>query len=163
MERWPYTNVPVFVVCPRDGEGWSQTLHRNYLLPISPNLEQAWDDIPVAGVEHKRSSAPMPSVDSGPADSEPSGMATSDMTGNTSQGSQDQPAPLRHGTHETTSLVVPQFCTIDGYQPTWHPKYVGWSVHLPPPDIMLVYHFHGKYSVNTLYLYHLISAKHHSL
>ena len=28
VEKWPYPNVPVYVVCPRDGEGCSQTLHR---------------------------------------------------------------------------------------------------------------------------------------
>ena len=28
VENWPYPNVPVYVVCPRDGEGWSWTLHR---------------------------------------------------------------------------------------------------------------------------------------
>ena len=39
VEKWPYPNVPVYVVCPRYGEGHSWTLHRNYLLPISPNLE----------------------------------------------------------------------------------------------------------------------------
>ena len=38
VERWPHPNVPVYVVCPRDGKGYSQTLHRNYFLPISPNL-----------------------------------------------------------------------------------------------------------------------------
>ena len=74
MERQPYPNVPVYVVCPRNGDGCSLTLHRNYLLPISPNLEQAGDDAPVAGVEHTRTPAPMPSVDSEPTDSEPSGM-----------------------------------------------------------------------------------------
>ena len=71
------------------GIGGSQTLHRNYLLPISPNLEQAGDDTPVAGVEHMRTSAPMPSVDIEPTNSEPSGMAMSDKTSNISQGSQD--------------------------------------------------------------------------
>ena len=35
VEKWPYPNVPVYVVCPKDGEGHSWTLHRNYLLPIS--------------------------------------------------------------------------------------------------------------------------------
>ena len=50
VEKWPYPNVPVYVVCPRDGEGCSQTLHRNYLLPISPNLEQSEVDKPVTGV-----------------------------------------------------------------------------------------------------------------
>ena len=39
VEKWPYPNVPVYVVCLRDGEGCSQTLHRNYLLPISSNIE----------------------------------------------------------------------------------------------------------------------------
>ena len=101
MERWPYPNIPVYVVCPRDGEGCSQTLHRNYLLPISLTLEQAGGDTPVAGVEHMRTSAPMPSVDSEPTDSEPSSMAMLGTTGNTPQSSQDQPAPLRCGTHAT--------------------------------------------------------------
>ena len=41
VERWSYPNVSVYVGCTRDGEGHSWTLHRNYLLPISPNLEQA--------------------------------------------------------------------------------------------------------------------------
>ena len=98
MEKWPHPNVPVYVVCPRVGEGHSQTLHRNYFLLISPNLEQAGDDTPVSGVEQVRTSAPTPSVDSEPADSEPSGMTISDTMGNTSQGSQDQPATLRCGT-----------------------------------------------------------------
>ena len=33
VEKWPYPDVPIYVVCPRDGEGHSWTLHRNYLLP----------------------------------------------------------------------------------------------------------------------------------
>ena len=57
VDRWLYPSVPVYVVCPRDGEGSSWTPHRNYLLPISPNLEQAKDDAPVVGVEHTRTSA----------------------------------------------------------------------------------------------------------
>ena len=40
VERWPYPNVPVYMVCPGDGEGHSWTLHMNYLLPISSNIEQ---------------------------------------------------------------------------------------------------------------------------
>ena len=38
VEKQPYPNLPVYVVCPRDGEGCSQTLHRNYLLPINSNM-----------------------------------------------------------------------------------------------------------------------------
>ena len=51
VEKQPYPNVPVYVVWPRDGKGHSQTLHRNYLLPISSNLEQNEKDAPVTGVE----------------------------------------------------------------------------------------------------------------
>ena len=45
VEWWPYPNLPVYVVCPRDAEGYSQTLHRNYMLPISNNLEWAGDEL----------------------------------------------------------------------------------------------------------------------
>ena len=44
------SKFPVYVVHPIDGEGHSQTLHRNYLLPISNNLEQAECENPVEGV-----------------------------------------------------------------------------------------------------------------
>ena len=50
MEQWPYPTLPVYVVHPRDGEGHSQALHRNYLLPISNNLEQAGDEPPADSV-----------------------------------------------------------------------------------------------------------------
>ena len=69
---------------PRDGEGYSQTLHRNYLLPISSQIEQDEKDAPMAGVENMTTSTAVPLVDSGPADAEPSGMATSSTAGNTS-------------------------------------------------------------------------------
>ena len=35
-----YPNLPIYVVCPIDGEGHSHTLHWNFPLPISYNLEQ---------------------------------------------------------------------------------------------------------------------------
>ena len=38
VEKQPHPNIPVYVVCPRDGEGCSQTLHRNYLLPMNSNM-----------------------------------------------------------------------------------------------------------------------------
>ena len=44
VEKWPYPNIPVYVVCPRDREGCSQTLHRNYLLPINSNMGQGKAD-----------------------------------------------------------------------------------------------------------------------
>ena len=62
VKKWPYPNVPVYVVCPRDGEGCSQTLYRNYLLPISPNLEQSEMEKPVAGVGNDTSPTPAPPV-----------------------------------------------------------------------------------------------------
>ena len=166
VERLPYPNVPVYVVCPREGEGCTWTLHRNYLLPISPNIEQNKKDAPVAGVEHTSTSAPAPSVGSEPVDAEPSGMATSDTTGNTFWGSPDQPASLKtQHTHklEPTPIEVPELCIAGRYQPTWHLGCMGWSVYLSSFYIMSVHHFCVKYSVNTLYLFHPMPARHHSL
>ena len=113
VKRQPYPNVPVYVVFSRDGDGCCQTLYRNYLLSISPNIEQNEKDALMAGVEHTSTSAPAPSVDSEPADTEPSGMATSDTTGNISQGSQDQSAPLRCGTHTTQNQLPWGTITLD--------------------------------------------------
>ena len=44
VEKQPYPNIPVYVVCPRDGEGHSWTLHSNYLLPINSNMGQGKAD-----------------------------------------------------------------------------------------------------------------------
>ena len=96
MEKHPFPNVPVYVVCPRDGEGCSQTLHRNYLLPISSNIGQDEKDASMAGVENNNTSTPAPPVDSDHVDAGPSGMVTPSAEGNTPQGSPDQPAPLRY-------------------------------------------------------------------
>ena len=63
MEQWPYPSLPVYVVCHRDGEGHSQTLHRNYLLLISNNLGQADDENSVGGVEPIDKPTPMPPAD----------------------------------------------------------------------------------------------------
>ena len=94
VEKWPYPNIPVYVVSPRDGEGCSQTLHRNYLLPIRPKLEQSKMDKPVVGVGNDTSRTPMPSVSDAPVEAEPSGMVTPSSTGSTPENSPDQPAPL---------------------------------------------------------------------
>ena len=101
VQKWPYPNVPIYVVCPRDGEGCSQTLHRNYTLPISSNLEQNEKDALMAGVEHTNTSTPAASVDSEPPDTELSGRVMSSTAGNMSHGSPDHPAPLRCGTCTT--------------------------------------------------------------
>ena len=83
VEKWPYPNVPVYVVCPSDGEGCSQTLHRNYLLPITPKLEQSEMDKPVAGVGNDTSLTPVPPVSDAPVGAEPSGMVTLSSAGST--------------------------------------------------------------------------------
>ena len=70
VEKWPYPNLPVYVVCPRDGEGCSQTLHRNYLLPINSNMEQDETDGSEDRVENNTSPTPAPSV-SGSTQSSP--------------------------------------------------------------------------------------------
>ena len=98
VERWPYPDVPVYVVHLRDGEGCSQTLHRIYLLPINSNIGQDEKDAPMAGVENNNTSTPAPPVNSEPAGAGPSGMVTPCAAGSTLQGSLDQPAPLRCGT-----------------------------------------------------------------
>ena len=105
MKKQPYSNVPVYMVHPKDGEGHSQTLHRNYLLPISPNLEQGEMDKPMVGVGNYTSLTPVPPVDDAPAEAEPSGMVTSSSVGSTPQGSLDQPALLRHGTPTTRNQL----------------------------------------------------------
>ena len=105
VEKWPYPNIPVYVVCPRDREGCSQTLHRNYLLPISPNLEQGEMDKPVVGVGNDTSPSPLPPVDDAIVEAEPSGMVTSSSAGSPPQGSPDQPAPLRCSTQTTRNKL----------------------------------------------------------
>ena len=62
VEKWPYPNLPVYVVCPRDGEGCNQTLHRNYLLPISSNMGQDEADGSEDRVKNNTSPTPAPSV-----------------------------------------------------------------------------------------------------
>ena len=89
VEKWSYPNVPVYVVCLRDGEGCSQTLHRNYLLPINSNIEQGKPDKPISRVGNTTSLTPLPPVDSAPADAGLSGTITPSTAGSTPQGSPD--------------------------------------------------------------------------
>ena len=87
VEKWPYPNIQVYVVCPRDGEGCSWTLHRNYLLPINSNMGQGEADESEERVENNTSSTPAPSADS------------------ISQDSPDQPAPVRCSTRTTRNQL----------------------------------------------------------
>ena len=77
MEKWPYLNLPVYVICPRDREGHRRTLHRNYLLPINSNMGQDKADGAEERVENNTSPTPAPSAS------------------NSMQNSPDQPAPVR--------------------------------------------------------------------
>ena len=88
------------------GMGHSWTLHRNYLLPISPNIGQDEKDTAMAGVENTNTPTPVPPVDSEPADAGLSGMVTSSTAGSTPQGSPDQPASLRHCTWTTWNWLL---------------------------------------------------------
>ena len=87
VEKQPYPNLPVYVVCPRDGEGHSQTLHRNYLLPINSNMGQDETDGSEERVQNNTSLTPAPSVSS------------------STQNSPDQPAPIRCGIRTTRNQL----------------------------------------------------------
>ena len=69
VEKWPYPNIPVYVVCLRDGEGCSWTLHRNYLLPINSNMGQDEADGFEERVKNNTSLTPVPSADNSMQDS----------------------------------------------------------------------------------------------
>ena len=79
VEKQPYPNLPVYVVCPRDGEGHGRTLHRNYLLPINSNMGQDDADGAEERVKNNISPTPVPSAS------------------NSTPNSPDQPAPVRRG------------------------------------------------------------------
>ena len=87
VEKWPYPNLPVYVVCPRDGEGHSQTLHRNYLLPINSIMWQDEADGSEERVENTTSLTPVPSAS------------------NSTPNSPDQPAPIRCGIQTTRNQL----------------------------------------------------------
>ena len=82
VEKQPYPNLPVYMVYPMDGEGCSQILHRNYLLPISNNLEQAEDENLLKVVEPINEPTPVPSADdelpaNRPTESQPESLSNS--------------------------------------------------------------------------------------
>ena len=87
VEKWPYPNLTVYVVHPRDGEGHSKTLHRNYLLPINSNMGQDETDGSEERVKNNTSLTPVHSAD------------------NSMQDSLDQPAPVRCCTWTTRNQL----------------------------------------------------------
>ena len=62
VEKQPYPNLPVYVVCHSNGEWLGQTLHRNYLLPINSNMGQDEADGSEERVENTTSLTPAPSA-----------------------------------------------------------------------------------------------------
>ena len=63
---------------------------------------------------------------------------------------------------ELASMEVPKLWIAGRYQSAQHLGCMGWSVYLSSFYILSVHHFLGTYGVNTLYLFHTMSAKHHS-
>ena len=91
VEKQPYPNIPVYVVCPRDGEGHSWTLHRNCLLPINSNVGQDEADGSEERVKNNTSLTLLPSAD------------------NSTQNSPDRPAPVRHSTQTTRNQLPKRY------------------------------------------------------
>ena len=163
MEKWSYPNVPVYVVHPKDGTGHSQTLHRNNLLPINPDIEQDKKDKPMAGVGNTTSLTLVQSVDSVPADAGSSGMVTPSTAGITPQGSPDQPAPLRCSTRTTQNQLPWRYWNFGllagtGLTGIWD-AWVGLCICLPITFCLYTI-FWGSTVEDTLYLHHDMSAKH---
>ena len=82
VEWQQYPNLPVYVVHPIDGEGHSHTLHRNYLLPISNNLEQDKCENSVEGGGPSDEPTPIPHENDAllvdcPTESQPEGIPNS--------------------------------------------------------------------------------------
>ena len=185
MKWQPYPNVPVYVVCPIDGEGCSHTLHRNYLLPISNKLEQEEGENAVEGGGSNKPT-PVPHAEDAllvkwPTKSWPEGMPNSpskqwklvnpgssgltspDSAGGGFPADNDMPVPLRWTSRTMSNqlqwryqnLALWQNYILPGAFNMW-----GWPVHLPTHHVMPVQHFHGEHSVKTLYLNHHRSARH---
>ena len=69
VEWQPYPDLPMYVVCLIDGEGCSHTLHQNFLLPISHNLEQDEGEDAVEGAGSNEHTPVSHEEDASPADS----------------------------------------------------------------------------------------------
>ena len=115
VEKWPYPDSPVYVVCPRDGEGHSWTLHRNYLLPISSNMGQDETDGSEDRVKNNTSPTVAPSVSS------------------STQSSPDQPAPVWCSVRTTRNQIPWRYWSFGlladtGQTSIW--DVTGWSVHV---------------------------------
>ena len=99
-EQQPYPNLPVYVVCPIDREGHSHTLHRNYLLPISSNLEQGECESSVGGNGHSGTPTWMPHE----SDALPVDCLTKGQPASVPNSPSEQHEPFKPGSTGSTSM-----------------------------------------------------------
>ena len=165
VEWWPYPNLQVYMVCPRDGEGCSWTLHRNCLLLMSNKLEQAGltlvppsdSGLPADGPTKSQldSQQGLPMKQSNPVDLKLTGLTTSDMMSDHSQAGQDQPAPLQQSACTMRNQLPWRYCNFALQWNTTTPGAVDvWDglhtcLHLM---VGLCNGLGKKYSVKALYL-----------
>ena len=126
---------------PGMGKGAAGLYIENFLLPISPNLEQSEMDKPMARVGNDTSLTPAPPVSDVPVGAEPSEMITLSWAGSTPENSPDRPAPLRHWTQTTNFLWgidtwLSRQCWTD-----WHLGCIGWSTYQSNHGVLSVYCF----------------------
>ena len=91
----------------------------------------------MAGVENNNTSTPTSPVDSESANAGSSGTVTPNAAGNIPQGSLDQPAPLRCGTHKTQNWLLWRYWNFSLQACTW------------PPDVWDVWA--GLHAISSLY------------
>ena len=167
VERWPYPDVPVYVVCPRDGDGYSWTLCRNYLLAMNSNIGHdekdmhPWQELKITTLQlqcHLWTVC----------------LLMQDHLGWSHQAQQvTHPRAvwisLLHlnavcrKPMELTSMEVLEFWLTGRYQSIWHLGCMNWCVYLFPCHILSVNCFWQSTMWITLYLHHHVSAKHYSV
>ena len=147
VEKQPYPNIPVYVVYPTHREVYSQTLHRNYLLPINNNLEQAECDNPVEEVGAINEPIQAPQVDNvlmvdRPTESQPKSISNSvpeqhklvnlELTGLTGLASSD-PMNDMHKVEDTTPVPLWWSSRKTRNQlPLRYWDFAVWQNHTPP-------------------------------
>ena len=185
VEQQPYLNLPVYMVCPIDGEGHSHTLQRNYLLPISNNLEQGEWENSVGGDGHSDKLTPMPYMNDAllvdcltksQLESMPNSPSNSAIHFTQDQPGQSAWIPQIKGSswqwytcstkakfkndEEPTPMEILEFCIMAKWHPSQCLHYLVWLMYLPSHHLMCAHCLHGEYSVKTLFSSHSRSAQH---
>ena len=143
---------------------------RNYLLPISSNLEQTGDEpidqltlepsadggLPANGLTERWLESPpgLLTKQSDPFKLKPTELTTSDLMSNNSQAGQDQPAAFQQSAHIMRNQPPWRYWNFTLQKNTTNPGVFNvWMVsNLSAFDGRLVQHFWEKYSVKALYL-----------